>query len=396
MVEGDRGARQGMYEAIQREFLTTAPFAVMFQKIEQNGANEAIEFYGMAHQSLYTDTNFYTLRVDPSATKRIDEDRTPPSRFGTTTTVYRETTRIENDRKYSFASPNGDPWYDFWISAIYKPTSAELSLMVDGYVPEAGPVVLDLELWGVTNWPDRPDHHTIVSVNDNVVADLLFDGTEIPTLSVEIPADGLLEGGNEVRIDLPLDLGVAFDLVALESYAITYPRQLIARDGHLTFKGEAADSFSVSGLPSEDAVVYRISQEKVERLSRYEVSGEPGDHTVTFAGSSNPGTYLVATAATGLTPGIQPAPAQDDIFSGDASYLVIAHPDFLGGGLDPLIARREAQGFSVQVVDLDQIYENLSNGIVDPGAIQEFISSASRQCGTTAIDKTAAAMSRSA
>ncbi len=43
VVEGDRDARQGMYEAIQREFLETSPFAIMFQKIEQNGAKDSIE-----------------------------------------------------------------------------------------------------------------------------------------------------------------------------------------------------------------------------------------------------------------------------------------------------------------------------------------------------------------
>ncbi|QIE47505.1 ABC transporter substrate-binding protein [Pseudohalocynthiibacter aestuariivivens] len=43
VVEGDRDKRRAMYEEIQREFLKTAPFAVMFQKIEQNGKNAAVQ-----------------------------------------------------------------------------------------------------------------------------------------------------------------------------------------------------------------------------------------------------------------------------------------------------------------------------------------------------------------
>ena len=43
VVEGDRDKRRAMYEAIQREFLKTAPFAIMFQKIEQNGKNAAVQ-----------------------------------------------------------------------------------------------------------------------------------------------------------------------------------------------------------------------------------------------------------------------------------------------------------------------------------------------------------------
>lgn len=43
VVEGDRDTRKGMYEAIQREFLEVAPFAVMFQKVEQNGYGNGVK-----------------------------------------------------------------------------------------------------------------------------------------------------------------------------------------------------------------------------------------------------------------------------------------------------------------------------------------------------------------
>jgi peptide/nickel transport system substrate-binding protein len=43
VVEGDRDTRAKMYAEIQSEFRDTAPFAVMFQKIEQTGRNEAVQ-----------------------------------------------------------------------------------------------------------------------------------------------------------------------------------------------------------------------------------------------------------------------------------------------------------------------------------------------------------------
>ncbi|MDQ2090156.1 ABC transporter substrate-binding protein [Marimonas arenosa] len=43
VVENDRDARKAMYEEIQREFLETSPFAVMFQKIEQTGRNAKVQ-----------------------------------------------------------------------------------------------------------------------------------------------------------------------------------------------------------------------------------------------------------------------------------------------------------------------------------------------------------------
>jgi len=43
VVENDRNTRAAMYEAIQREHQQTAPFAVMFQKIEQTGRQENVQ-----------------------------------------------------------------------------------------------------------------------------------------------------------------------------------------------------------------------------------------------------------------------------------------------------------------------------------------------------------------
>ncbi len=43
VIEGDTDKRRQMYEEIQREFLTTAPFAIMFQKIEQTGRQESVK-----------------------------------------------------------------------------------------------------------------------------------------------------------------------------------------------------------------------------------------------------------------------------------------------------------------------------------------------------------------
>lgn len=43
VVEGDRNVRQKMYEDIQRQFQKTAPFAIMFQRIEQAGRQKNVQ-----------------------------------------------------------------------------------------------------------------------------------------------------------------------------------------------------------------------------------------------------------------------------------------------------------------------------------------------------------------
>ena len=43
VIESDRDTRAKMYADIQAEFRDIAPFAVLFQKIEQTGRNEAVQ-----------------------------------------------------------------------------------------------------------------------------------------------------------------------------------------------------------------------------------------------------------------------------------------------------------------------------------------------------------------
>jgi peptide/nickel transport system substrate-binding protein len=47
VVEGDRDKRAAMYEALQREHQKVSPFAVMFQKIEQNGLQDNVTGWSM-------------------------------------------------------------------------------------------------------------------------------------------------------------------------------------------------------------------------------------------------------------------------------------------------------------------------------------------------------------
>jgi hypothetical protein len=257
--------------------------------------------------------------------------------------------------------------------AFFSPASFTLSVPVTDPVPNAGPAELGVDLWGITDWAGKnPDHHVVASLNGTELADALFNGSQTYPVSVEIPAGLLRPGANQIDLRMPLDLGVSWDIIGLNAYQITYPRRLLARDGRLSFRGEAATAFTVGNLPGSDVSVYRLRGSRMERIAKPAVAGSGGSFTVTFAGAGEAADYVVATSARKLKPGILAAPPIEDIFTGSADYLVISHPDFVAG-VEPLVEHREAQGLSTQVVDVDQIYENLSNGMVDPEAIRQYV-----------------------
>ncbi len=94
--------------------------------------------------------------------------------------------------------------------------------------------------------------------------------------------------------------------------------------------------------------------------------------------------YYVAGSSAVLKPGIRAARVQTNINSGNAQYLIISHPNFISG-LTPLVQARTAQGLSVKVVNLYDIYDQYSYGVVDPQAIKAYIAHAAQNMDTTYV-----------
>jgi len=351
------------------------------------GASGYIEFLGKAEESPYTRTNVYQLGLDRRHAARVQVVRQRPPK-GDPQSSYTEQLRVNADNGYMFFSPSGDPWYDTrFLAYENKPVTKDFDFQVDHLAD--GPTQLDVDLWGVTDWPQKPDHHVKVLFNGSEVANLHFDGTVNVPLTIPLPAGALHNGDNTLRFELPGDAGVRFDMVNLDTYGVRYPRKFVARDDGLTFSG-AASVFEVGGFSNDRVEVYRVTDSRHgARVAWYEtvdVASADGAFAARFAGTrgGRTSTYTLATTLNLLTPEIVPARASVDLLAGPADYLVISHPDFLGG-LAPLVQAREAQGWTVKVVDVNDVYQAYSGGIFDPHAIQAYIADAAHQLGVRAV-----------
>ena len=190
-------------------------------------------------------------------------------------------------------------------------------------------------------------------------------------------------GANTLSFVMPADTGANFDAVNLESYTIVYPRAFVARQGKLQFDSSGA-AFKVSGFENAQIVAYRIEGNTPVRLTDAVTQSENGAYTVSFAGTGQLCSYWVSTVNNLLRPTIAVARPSVDITSGSADYIMISHPNFITG-LSPLVERRTAQGYTVKVVDVFDIYAQFSNEIFDPQAIRAYIAHAYNQMGTRYI-----------
>ncbi len=127
-------------------------------------------------------------------------------------------------------------------------------------------------------------------------------------------------------------------------------------------------------------VAYRTNDQGIARLSDVQVQSSGTTFTATFAGASQNSNYLVTTAGAAYSPVLVTAPQKVDL-NQPAQYLIISHPDFIGG-MQPFVDAKLAQGLSVSVVDVNDIYAQYSDGIFDPQAIKQYIAFAAQNLGT--------------
>jgi hypothetical protein len=263
------------------------------------------------------------------------------------------------------------------------PGTWNYTVQVDHFAGDLAPSGLTVNMWGVTNFPQNPDHHVVSAFNGQVVADDSFDGLAEYVVEAELPAGLVQEGANTLALTLPGDTGVPYDLVNLEGYSLTYPRAFVARNGALQYSANAK-MFRVTDLPTNSVVAYRLEDGVLSRINYIQVKPAGGTFYAEFRGSLVPAQYIVFSADALLTPAISPAAPVEDITSTPADYLIISHPDFIGG-LTDLVAARQAQGLVVKVVNVETLYNQYSFGILDPQAIRDYIAYAVNNMGTEAV-----------
>jgi hypothetical protein len=344
------------------------------------GPGSFIEFYGQGLDTLYTDTNVYRLEVAQGSGHRMPIDRTPIDRHAQPPQFYMETAAVENNRLYSVSPPGNDPWFDTRLVAVTQPVHGNFEVKVDNLVAGAAPANLFVNLWGASIQPQYPDHHVMLHLNGELVANEWFDGLVEHPVTAELPAGLLQEGSNLLRLTLPGDTGAKWDIVILDQYAVTYPRGFVARQDRLHFTA-AGGVFRVDSLSSNNVVVYRLQGSGPVRLERLQVQPVNGTYSVSFAGTNEGATYLISTVEELQEPIIAPARSITDITSGSAQYLMIAHPNFLEG-LAPLVEFHQARGLEVRVVDVEEVYTQFNHGIFDPQAIRDYIIYAAHNMGT--------------
>ena len=343
-------------------------------------------------QNLYTKDNVYFLEfgsAEPGPRAAI-VDGSPGSGGIARSDRYRERLRQEGEfllLRLFEQIPTGYDWY--WEA--FNGNARNFPTVLRDVAPEE-PVVINLRFWG----GDETTHRFAVSWNDQPAATVRFNGSESRAVTA---LQGAREGRNELGL-IHEEGHEEWGSAKLDWYELEYSRRLVAVDGELAFNWDdavrhavrgnsdndddgdgAAGEFHLSGFPERPRIF--VTSEVFAMKEIVDFTHDTSDSTVVFrgrfAGVIVPPRYVVSPPEKWRRPArieIDPASQLKSPNNG-ADYVIITHADFRQASARLAAWRAQDDRFgapmNTAVVDVADIYDEFSGGLLDPMAIRSFV-----------------------
>jgi len=303
------------------------------------------------------------------------------------------------DRHYNFGSPTDDPWYaDRLLAFPNQPASVQATLTIDhvAALPDFLPS-LEADLIGVTNWTDGgQDHHVQLLFGGTQVAEARYDGISAQTISALLP--NLTSGSAQVQVTATGNTGFAHDLNYLERISLRYPRLAVAGGGRLSIDSLQTSASRPNETPNDehgpsDTLLFSGFEGPAQRTG-FRIANLANGPVVAYIARGNEWSWLSATTAangntvvlpaeTGAryfvaetnavpTPRIETAAPIEAISGGQIDYLMIVHPTLIEA-VQPLAAFHRANGLTVRVVDVTQVFAQFAHHVPEAAAIQRYL-----------------------
>ena len=337
--------------------------------------DDYILFYGQKMDTKYTDTNVYWLTHGETTGLRMPQKDGALSGTATVPASFYAPKKVEEGHFYWSNMPGGDE-LDRWVwNYVYPPSipSQTYHLTLSTIATDSYSATLRVSLHGGAD----QDHHTRLYVNGQLVEDATWGGFIGRISEVSFPQSYLVEGDNTIKVECLKEPSVPYEIVYVDWVEVGFNDAYIAENDQLRFSGDQAgtweyhiDGFTASDIEAFDITDHvtptRIISTTVESSSSYTLKFED---TITDRRE-----YLALTTGQRLSPLSieQDTPSDLRSTSNGADYIIITHSDFYTDVL-PLANRRAGQGLRTMVVDVQDVYDEFSYGILDARAIRDFL-----------------------
>jgi hypothetical protein len=323
-------------------------------------SGEAIEFYGQGRDTLWTDARTYWLVVGALG-KRVPLVVYPAS--GPAPESFPGVAALRQRTTYFAALKNGDA--SNFFGDLVGPGGVTESVTVT-HLDASQAAGLQLVLQGVT----AGNHQVAISVDGQPVGTCAFAGQASQTCAIS-PVS-VAEGVNDVLL---VGQGDSPDESLVASVEIDYPHLFVADGAALSLTAPPATPIAIAGFASPDVRVMDVTDptSPIELVTSVAAAGSSYTVTVNTPGETSWPALYAFTPAAALAPSSIAASRPSRWTEPRAGEMVILSNALFIDTLAPLVAARRQQGWSVQLVDLQDVYDEFGGGDKTPFAVRDFL-----------------------
>jgi hypothetical protein len=339
---------------------------------------DSVLFFGQKVDTKYTDTNAYWLTWGTEPGLRMAIFDGDPS--GTSDPVPSQFLRglyLEQDTLYISDVPSGvenDHWYWGYVDSYSGPfeITFEIANLAVG--------VHTATLRGLI----KPYYSSLtlpIRIFLNNEAQPLFEGnlTTDPAYSFSVSFDQtrLVEGTNTLRVETVN----SSDTILINWFELDYHALYIAEADQLHFRSDTGGTFNfqVDGFSSPSIEAYDLTNPLTPvRVINSAIDVSSAGYRLSFVSTvTSDNKFLTQETNQRLTPLSLTAVERSKWKSSTngADYIIITHADFLQQA-EALAAFRAAPDFRVQVIDVQELYDEFNGGVFSPEAIRDFLAHA--------------------
>lgn len=341
------------------------PMTVTGEKDGQFDPADRVEFYGVGINSASTVNHVYWLVAGAEFGLRIQHAKAKSGSPAANTFSY----AIERRDKliYVPALKNGGG-EKFFGPLIYNAQPTDQSLVLQHVAPSGSDALLEVSLQGFT----QTGHSVRVMFNGSELGLIKFNGLEKGTAKYPIAQSSLREGSNQVQLISPPGYT---DISLAEYVRLTYLHTNAADGNALRFAATGTQQVTITGFTGSTIRVIDVtSVNSVQEIDGAAVKSDGQGFSVTFNVPRTGSRTLLALAADQQK---KPAAMVANQASSwryarqGADYVAVTQKELMESLL-PLVAHRKAQGLSMAVVDVEDIYDEFSFGNKSPQALKDF------------------------
>ena len=341
---------------------------------------DGIEFHGTGLDTPFTDTRVYWLVVGDRPGRRLDTPftdirvgpdkrmRIPRGLRGRGAPLSFPYTVELKERTFYFAALKNGEGESFFGSVISTdPVSQLLSVWhADPSPPEDA--ILEVVVQGATDY----SHQINIQLNYRDVGQMVFSGQERGAVSIQVSQGFLLDGDNIVTLAAQ---GGDQDISLVDYIRLIYWRTYTADDDALKFTAMSGEWVSIGGFSSPEIRVVDITHSTQMFNVRGRVKSDGSGYAITFKVPRGGERTLLALSEekikspSGIAANL--ASSWHEISWG-ADIIIISYSDLLES-IRSLKELREQQGWSVVLVDVQDLYDEFNFGAKSPWALKDFL-----------------------